>query len=283
MKKTVLEKKDNSKTFILEFDFGQNLPLPKLNVTSQFYKRLLWVYVFNIYQHNSTNSALYYYTEVEGRKNANSVCSMLYDFISAYCPEETERIVVFSDSCGGQNKNATVTKFLTWLAGTMKVEIEHIYPVRGHSYNVCDRNFALYSRVVRKMENIETLEDYVRIFRASRSSPAPFILKHFLTFRDWATGFKPFTFLHPVNKTSKYGIQKCRIMRYKLLKMEASATYFPVFNEFKVFKCHEVPAEMELRNEPVVVPKAAKINDVRSLMKFVSKKAKNWYRKNVFQ
>lgn len=135
----------------------------------------------------------------------------------------------------GQNKYGSVTKFQTWLASNMQVEIEHVYPVREYSYNICDRNFALYSRV-RKLENVETLEDYVRIFRTSRTSPDLFISKYFRTSRDWIAGFKPFTFTHLVNKTLKSGVQKFRIMRYKFFKMEASVTYFPLFYNFKIFK-----------------------------------------------
>lgn len=68
-------------TLILEFDYGQNLPLPKINVTSQFYKRLLWLNIFNVHCHNDSSSTFYCFLECDARKNANSVCSFLYDFI----------------------------------------------------------------------------------------------------------------------------------------------------------------------------------------------------------
>lgn len=35
------ESNDNHSILVVEFDYAQNLPLPKLNVTSQFYKRLI--------------------------------------------------------------------------------------------------------------------------------------------------------------------------------------------------------------------------------------------------
>lgn len=38
--------KDND-VLVLEFDYAQNYPIPKLNVCDQFYKRLIWVYLFN--------------------------------------------------------------------------------------------------------------------------------------------------------------------------------------------------------------------------------------------
>ncbi|KAJ8884789.1 hypothetical protein PR048_010985 [Dryococelus australis] len=40
---------EDTDTLVSEFDYIQNLAVPKLNVTSQFYKRLFCVYVFNIH------------------------------------------------------------------------------------------------------------------------------------------------------------------------------------------------------------------------------------------
>ena len=42
-----------SDTLCIEFDFAQHLPLPNLNCTSKLYKRLLWMYVFNVHVHTS--------------------------------------------------------------------------------------------------------------------------------------------------------------------------------------------------------------------------------------
>lgn len=122
---------------VLEFDFAQNRPLPKLVVNAQFYKRLLWFYIFNIHNHNDNSSAFYWYLENEGEKNCDSVCSMLYDYISKKITSATKKIVLFSDATGAQNKSIKVTKFLAWLSNVLRLEIEHIYPVRGHSYCVC--------------------------------------------------------------------------------------------------------------------------------------------------
>lgn len=56
-----------STVLVLEFDYAQNLPLPKLSVTSQFYKRLLWLYLFNVHCHNDGKSSFYYFLETKGK------------------------------------------------------------------------------------------------------------------------------------------------------------------------------------------------------------------------
>ena len=45
-----------------------------------------------------------------------------------------------------------------------------MFPVVGHSYNQCDRNFGLHSKK-NKVEIIETVEEYEDIIRQSRNSP----------------------------------------------------------------------------------------------------------------
>lgn len=46
----------NSEILVVEFDYAQNFALPKLNVSAQFYKRLLWLYLFNIHCYNDDSS-----------------------------------------------------------------------------------------------------------------------------------------------------------------------------------------------------------------------------------
>ena len=44
-----------------------------------------------------------------------------------------------------------------------KIQISHIYAVKGHSYCVCDRQFALFTKKVKKMEKIQHPDEYIRI------------------------------------------------------------------------------------------------------------------------
>lgn len=50
----IKESKENTEGIaVFEFDYSQNLPLPKSNITSQFHKRLMWMFVFNVHIHNN--------------------------------------------------------------------------------------------------------------------------------------------------------------------------------------------------------------------------------------
>lgn len=280
-KKILKDHAGDESTLVLEFDFAQNLPIPRLNVTSQFYKRLGWLYIFNIHNHTNQTSALYYYTEKEGKKNSNAVSSMLYDYIGRYMEDSVRRIILFSDACGGQNKNYTIVMFLSWLAKSLNVHISHYFPVRGHSYNVCDRNFGCYRRKMKNIEIIETVPEYIKILQEARKKPTPFETIHFTDFRTWNTALQ--TLCHPVPKTKSayFKIQKYRVMTYTTTGVtNASATFFPLFTPFSIIKAGNEQPQLENEPEPSLSNK--KIADLESLMKYLSRKGRKWFNDNIF-
>ena len=57
--------------------------------------------------------------------------------------EDTKKIFLLSDACPGQNRNKTMSRFLIIAAVINRIDILHLFPVRGHSYCQCNRNFGL--------------------------------------------------------------------------------------------------------------------------------------------
>lgn len=177
-KKNEASPSDNQGTLIIiEFDYAQNLSVPKLNVNSHYYKRHLNMYVFNTHSFQCNTSKMYCFLENEGSKNADSVCSFIHNFIETQTSKNknVKEIVMFSDSAGGQNKNLQVVKYCTWLAQRMKVRITHIFPPRGHTYCQCDRNFGLYGSILKKIEIVSSPNEYLEIMRSARKTSSPFI------------------------------------------------------------------------------------------------------------
>lgn len=70
--------KEDPSYLVVEFDYSQNFPIPKLNVNAQFYKRMFWEYCFNIHVFNDNSSYCYCFTECDRKKNPNSVVSFLF-------------------------------------------------------------------------------------------------------------------------------------------------------------------------------------------------------------
>ncbi|XP_033218330.1 uncharacterized protein LOC117173797 [Belonocnema kinseyi] len=155
-----------------EFDYAQNLPLPKIPVSEQFYKILLWLYLFNVHVFTSKNSYMFPFLEGSAKKGANTVCSFIQHVIEKeFDDRRFTKIVLFSDASGEQNRNYTVFAFFLTLCIDLNIEIWHIFPVRCHSYYQCDRNFGLYSQKKKKLEQIETAAKYIELIRDSRDPP----------------------------------------------------------------------------------------------------------------
>jgi len=58
--KAEIMKKAGKIPLVLEFDYAQNLPLPKLPVNEQFYKKLLWLYIFKVHVHGTNKFYMYH-------------------------------------------------------------------------------------------------------------------------------------------------------------------------------------------------------------------------------
>lgn len=83
----------------------------------------------------------------------------MYNFLD---PEETE-LDAFCDSCSGQNKNHVIMKYFHHLVNKQRrlKKVTFIFPVRGHSYNECDKNAALIPQKTKNQLPDELLRPFV--------------------------------------------------------------------------------------------------------------------------
>lgn len=197
----------------LEVDFGQNLPLPEIPVSDQFYKRLIWLNIFNVHVFGShKRSYMYFFLEGKLKKGGNTVCNLILNAIEREFKLDCyNKIYLFSDSCPGQNKNYFVVSFFSLLSAKFQIEVQHVYPVRGHSYCSCDRNFGMYGKKKKSTEVVETDEEYIRLIQTSRDPP-------FITLRESEYEVKNF---EPILQKDTNNLSKLQISKVVRL------IYFP--------------------------------------------------------
>lgn len=181
---------NNEDTSYICFDFMQNLPLPNIPVQEIFYMRQLWVNIFSIHDLKSNRSKIYMYHEGEANKSPDEVCSMIWNYIQKEIPDNIKHLVLFSDGPSGQNKNHTVTRFLLNLCDRKVFStITHNFPVRGHSYSACDRDFGSIKRVLRKVDRVYTPEQYAELVLKSsknnRFQVHKLTTEEVLSFKNW--------------------------------------------------------------------------------------------------
>ncbi|KAJ4437833.1 hypothetical protein ANN_13771 [Periplaneta americana] len=237
----ILKTKTDPSYLVVEFDYSQNLPVLKLNVTSQFYKRLLWLYAFNVHIQNDSSSFMYCFMEMEAKKDSNSVASFLNHALRKKLSEfhNVKKVILLSDAYGGQNKNLVTTSFCSWLARVCQVEVTHLFPVRGHSFGHCDRNFGLMKSKLKKVETIPTALPYLSAMVECRTYPSPFeVCMDRTLIKDWRSGLNEYCLLpKSIAKGSVFKIQSYTQLKYTTNgTILCSPTYFSTFTPFRLWK-----------------------------------------------
>lgn len=148
-------------------DYMQNLQLPYIPVQETFYYRQLTVSVFCIHNLKDNSATFFVYHEGTGTKGPNEVCSFLKTYLDM-AMQSVEHLYIFSDGCGAQNKNNTLIRFISALVSLENFKtIDHYFPMRGHSFLPCDRDFAVLKRKIRKYDRIYTIKEYVELILTS--------------------------------------------------------------------------------------------------------------------
>lgn len=263
-------------------DFQRNLPVPNITTNDAYYRRQLNFMSFNIHVLSDSSSVFYTYDETEGKKGADDVCSMLNHFVSTVLSKDVRNLVIFCDSCSGQNKNFTVFRYLHYLVHRVKrfETVRVVFPIRGHSYMECDRNMAY----VNTKSYVEIPEDWREVLLQSRVKPSPFKVVHCgkdMQFENWT------------EHLSNFYKPKCSIPTrpIRVLKMDTSnpnifyskVSYFGSFRLTNIVKGKAIRKGKKeatntmnpppLRNlYPTRLPvKAAKLKDLLHLSQFLGK------------
>lgn len=114
---------------------------------------------------------MYCWDETLAKRGSNEVASCLLHYFDTYLANEVETLYLFSDGCGGQNKNYTIMWFFQTLIKLKRFKsIVHIFPVRGHSFLPCDRDFASIELKKRKVETLYIPDQWYDIILSSRTS-----------------------------------------------------------------------------------------------------------------
>ncbi|CAH2100948.1 unnamed protein product [Euphydryas editha] len=151
---------------MITFSFGcqKNSPLPRIPDQSAYYSRQFYLCNFTIVQGtskdklNKDTTFAYIWTENQFGKTANQISSAVYDRLNKTNLAGIAIIRLFSDGCGGQNKNSIMLS--KWL---LVKSIEIIFPVTGHSFMSPDRVFGNIEKVIKKQEVIIQSEEYCNV------------------------------------------------------------------------------------------------------------------------
>lgn len=164
-----LMKEESADTVAYCFDLQQVQVLPKAPITEAFYAQQLAFYAFCVTDILTKTPVFYTWLEHEAGRGVVEISSALTNFLKEtdFDPD-VKHLRLFSDGCGGQNKNShMVHALMLWLFNNAPKSIETItmtFPVRGHSFMPADRVFGQVELALRSHAFIKSPDKYYEIY-----------------------------------------------------------------------------------------------------------------------
>jgi len=134
-----------------------------------YYKRKLCCYNFTFYEQAEPNDGhCYLWSEVDGRRGSNEIGSCLLQYLQSL-PNTVQEISMFSDTCGGQNRNQNVAAVLLYAVHSIDhiSVIEQKFLEKGHTYMECD---SMHSAIecAQRNSSVFCLSAWKTIFEVAR-------------------------------------------------------------------------------------------------------------------
>lgn len=280
------EAQQNPQKEAIAMDFEKNLPVPNIQTNDVYYRRQLAFYMFNIHVLSTSEAIFYTYPEVCGKKGSDDVASVLCDFIFNHLDPRVDELTIFCDSCGGQNKNFTIFRFLHYIVHFTKrlKSIKVVFPVRGHSYLECDKNMGLINQKTR----VELPNEWNSVVENSRSKPSPFKViscEDQTVFKAW-TKFLSDIYVKKCPFKSR-PVRELSVVDYHPRMVLHRSSFNGPQTESVVIKakrkrkrrsleegCFEMPTILYTEKIPVSKPK---FQDLQVLKKFCSEEAQHYF------
>ena len=159
---------------VFAFDLQKTKALPYLSTSEAYYKRQLSVYNLGIHDCGTGEGFFNFWHEATASRGPAEIASCIWHWLCQNRDKgvRPERLVAFSDACGGQNRNFIMAVFWMHVTQEMTVDsIDHIFMVSGHSFLPCDEDFGLDEKQKHKTEAVYSLSQWMSVAQRARKKP----------------------------------------------------------------------------------------------------------------
>lgn len=237
---------------------------------------------------------MYVWSEDIASRGSQEVSSCLLHFLKNVLPSSVKEITLYSDSCGGQNRNIKVALFLSYVLQTHpNIEtINQKFFMPGHSFDSCDMDFAIIERSKAYQEEIYVPEKWKFVIQNAKKKSPKFVV-HAMTkdeFYSSKTMEKEITNRKKTERNTKVSWLKMRWIQYR--KMEPKKLYIKntltELEEFDIVDLakktrgrpsREFVNELELLHPRGRAITKEKKKDLLSLLKYIPPIYHDFYRK----
>lgn len=238
---------------VLCMDLQSVLLCPRSNVCSLYYKTKLIVHNFTFYDMKRQQGHCYLWNETEGGLSSNEFTSIVVHFLQKHIeanPLEYQReLIIYSDGCGYQNRNTTLSNALLNFAIDKNITIVQKYLQKGHTQMEVD---SVHSVIERKLRNkkINVPADYVTVCETA-CQKAPYKVEYLL--HNFFRKFDEIHFLKSIRPGKVSGaptVNDLKALKYSrdgiFYKLRHPEDWQPLpvrvnFNDLKAIKPKDLP------------------------------------------
>lgn len=229
LKQDMQRAKDDKLTEAITYDMEETLPLPNIPTNLVFYKRQLWVYNKGIHSRTDKKGYCFLWKEGYAGRGAQEVGSCIKKYIEVYAPKDIEKLILWSDSCGGQNQNIKIVLMLKSIlvhhSSLKTIYIKYLIP--GHSFLPNDSDFGDIESALKLQPRIYTPDDYKHIMRICRKKNK--LIVHSMQRKDFFSVEE--LQRNITNRTIDKDKRKVSWMKTRVIKLEKEKSFSIFFKE----------------------------------------------------
>lgn len=279
------------------YDMEKVLGLPKLPTNIVYYKRQLSIFNEGIHSGSTNTPYCFLWKEGVAGRGAQEVGSCIKKFIDVHLRKGVEELILWSDSCGGQNRNIKIVLMLKTVLmkhpTLNKVCLKYLES--GHSFLPNDTDFGQIERALKNQVRIYTLTDFMSVIGSCKKQ------NKFVINLMESDDFYSTEDIEKQISNRKMTINKEKVswLKTKIIKLEKSKpnsiflceSHSPEENYFKEINISKSTRGKQIHIDPqklkVLYPEGRAISqkkwdDIKTLLKFLPKDAIEFYKiKNI--
>jgi len=164
--------------WVSPFDLQSVFSTPRLSSNVVYYKRQLSVYNLGIHDCSNETAHMHVWDETIASRGAQEIASCLRKYLASNGHQGSKTyLILWSDSCGGQNRNIKVALRLLELVQDPSVSYNIItqkFLESGHSFLPNDSDFGDIEKRLKHHSEVYVPQQYYDVIREARSSSKPF-------------------------------------------------------------------------------------------------------------
>lgn len=111
------------------------------------YKKQLCSFNLTVYDCDLNQAYCYIWHEAIAKRGGNDIGSCMYQYLTKDINTHVKHVIMYSDSCGGQNENCYISAMCIPALQNSNIElIDHKFLLPGHTHMECNTDHSLIEK-----------------------------------------------------------------------------------------------------------------------------------------